>query len=142
MVPSSSHSSCSAVVLGSDRSQTPTPLLTVAVRGAEVGVEVGTAVGGSAVGDGIIVGEVTTAGVGEGSAGGRVAVGSVVTAVGRMAGVSVATAFGGGVLVGAGVNGRGLRPNTPNKIKATMNEKIARTRSTCRSWCACWRATL
>ena len=48
-MPSSSHSSCSPVVLGAPRSQTPTPLLTVAVWGAVVAVGAAVAAG---VGDG------------------------------------------------------------------------------------------
>jgi hypothetical protein len=44
-VPSSSHSSCSPLVLGVPRNQTPTPLLTTAVVGAVVAVGAAVACG-------------------------------------------------------------------------------------------------
>ena len=73
MMPSSKYSTCSPVVLGVARSQTPTPLLTTAVRGAGVFVGVGGKVG-------VIVGTGDVA-VGSGglvisAGGGRVAVAS------------------------------------------------------------------
>mgnify|MGYP001813836997 FL=1 len=112
-VPSSNHSNCSVSVPGDSRSQTPTPLLTVAVRGWGVLVEVGGGVD-------VAVGE------------GEVGLGSTVEVTSVAVGTSVAARDGAAVSCGRGaVVGStedwiriGLMPIMANKMKAS-NRKIA-----------------
>jgi hypothetical protein len=110
MVPSNNHSNCSDSVPGKSRNQTPTPLLTVAVRGCGVLVAVGrgvaVAVGSGEVGPGSDV-ETDLVAVGTSVAAGK---GDLVS--------------GGGVAVGDGAisSMRKLTPMTAKNIKASRHE--------------------